>query len=458
MRQKTRIFIYILIAVAVVIMGTLAILTNHQADKPASAQEHIDFGRIYFTELSYEKAVLEFTEAIEIEPLNPDAYLGLAEAYVGMGDTTKAVEVLEEGYDKTGDERLRDMLDELQTQETEETSVVTITETSITTTEEITTVSTAAMVIVPNLSGLTEEEAAAACKAAGLKYSVSYDYSDEVEKGVVIKQNIPVNTSVAEGISVPLILSKGAEVTPTVETIIETTVSAIVVTTISTNTQTEATTETEPVEEFITIKGRKYSTSLTKLDLSRKDLSDDDIKPLNKMKNLTYLTLYSNKISDISPIAELTKLTELNLNANEIEDISALSNLTNLTKLNLGVNNVIDIRALSNLTNLTDLDIWSNRISDLSPISGLTNLTTLSITQNKIKDISCLAELKNLKYLHLGSNKISNIDVLMDLTNLKALTGLDSIDITADDVHKIRRALPNCSTDGDWKIVFNNLN
>lgn len=69
-----------------------------------------------------------------------------------------------------------------------------------------------------------------------------------------------------------------------------------------------------------------------------------------------------------------------------------------------------------------------------------------------------MAELKNLKYLHLGNNKISNIDVLIDLTNLKALTGLDSIDITADDVYKIRRALPNCSTDGDWKIVFNNLN
>lgn len=93
MRQKTRILIYILIAAAAVIIGTLAILENHRADVPVSAQEHIDLGRIYLTELSYEKASLEFTEAIEIEPLNPDAYLGLAEAYVGMGNTEKAVEV-----------------------------------------------------------------------------------------------------------------------------------------------------------------------------------------------------------------------------------------------------------------------------------------------------------------------------------------------------------------------------
>ncbi|MCM1060280.1 MAG: tetratricopeptide repeat protein [Eubacterium sp.] len=115
MKQKTRIFIYILIAIAVVIMGSIAILKNHRADvtTTVTAQEHIDLGRIYLVDLSYEKAVLEFTEAIEIEPLNVDAYLGLAETYVGMGDTEKAVDVLEEGYDKTGDERLKSMLEGL---------------------------------------------------------------------------------------------------------------------------------------------------------------------------------------------------------------------------------------------------------------------------------------------------------------------------------------------------------
>lgn len=454
MRQKTRILIYILIAVAAVIMGTLAILENHQADSTVSAQEHIDLGRIYLTELSYEKAVLEFTEAIEIEPLNPDVYLGLAEAYVGMGDTEKVIDVLEEGYGKTGDERLRDMLEELLPSVIEET-------TSVTTAAETTTVSIEERVIVPDLSGLTEEEAIVVCESAGLEYSVSYDYSNNVEKGYVLSQIIPVGASVAEGICVPFVINKGKENIVVSETSVSTSADTISETAVTASVKTETTiteTKPEPVEEFITIKGRKYSTSLTRLDLSRKDLSDDDIKPLSKMKNLTYLTLYSNKISDISPIEGLTSHTELNLNANEIGDISALSKLINLTKLNLGVNNVKDISALSNLINLTDLDIWANQINDISPVSGLTKLTTLNMTQNKIKDISCLAELKNLKYLHLGDNKISNIDALTDLTNLKALTGLDSIDITADDIYKIRRALPNCSTDGDWKIVFNNLN
>ncbi len=138
MRQNTRFFIYILIAVAVVIMGTLAILQNRQSNGSASAQEHIDLGRIYLTELSYEKAALEFTRAIEIEPLNPDAYLGLAEAYVSMGDTEKAREVLEDGYNKTGDERLRDMLDGLLPPELEATTVMNDAEVTVITTEETT--------------------------------------------------------------------------------------------------------------------------------------------------------------------------------------------------------------------------------------------------------------------------------------------------------------------------------
>ena len=81
MKQKTRILIYILIAIAVVILGSMAILTNRSANKPVSAKEKIDLGHAYLLDLSYEKAVLEFTEAIEIDPMNADAYLGLAEAY-----------------------------------------------------------------------------------------------------------------------------------------------------------------------------------------------------------------------------------------------------------------------------------------------------------------------------------------------------------------------------------------
>lgn len=384
MKQKTRIFIYILVAIAVVILGGITIINNHQPDNPASAQEHIDFGRIYLADLSWEKAVLEFTEAIEIEPLNSDAYLGLAEAYVGIGDMDKAIEVLEEGYDKTGDERLKDMLEELQPPVFAETIVVTTTATTITTVEETTTISTAAMVTVPDLSGLTEEEAIAACESAGLKYNVSYGYSDEIERGYVIGQTIPVNASVAEGISVPFTVSEGVEI---VTTIIATTVETTVLTT------------TAPAEEFIIIKGAQYSTSLTELDITGFQLTNDDIRDLYKMKNLKILWLGDNQISDIS--------------------------------------------VLENLVNLEELILCQNQISDISPLKKLTNLKYLDLWGNQISDISSLEELKKLKHLELYANLISDISVLENLTSLESLY-LISNPVKGEDIDYLKTILPNC--------------
>lgn len=90
-------------------------------------------------------------------------------------------------------------------------------------------------------------------------------------------------------------------------------------TTAATTTATQATT-TEAVEEFITIKGEKYSTNLTKLDLRRRELTNEEIEPLSKMTNLTYLILGDNNISNISALSNLTNLTNLRLDDNDISD------------------------------------------------------------------------------------------------------------------------------------------
>ena len=111
MKQKTRIMIYILIAAAVVIMGILALLSNKNGTP--SADKHIELGQSYLIELSYDKAVLEFTQAIEIDPKSPEAYIGLAETYIGLGDIEKAVETLERGLAETADEKIKALLDEL---------------------------------------------------------------------------------------------------------------------------------------------------------------------------------------------------------------------------------------------------------------------------------------------------------------------------------------------------------
>lgn len=109
-------------------------------------QEQLDLGQRYLQELNYTEAIAAFTKAIEIDPRRPDAYLGRADAYMGLyesggeenlqlaqadyeealrlddqqvevylrlaalyiqqGETEKALALLQQGYEATGDQRL----------------------------------------------------------------------------------------------------------------------------------------------------------------------------------------------------------------------------------------------------------------------------------------------------------------------------------------------------------------
>ena len=69
--------------------------------------EQMELGEKYLAELEYESAIVAYMAAIEIEPKN-------AEAYLGMGETDKAIETLEESIRQTDSEELKSMLDKIQ--------------------------------------------------------------------------------------------------------------------------------------------------------------------------------------------------------------------------------------------------------------------------------------------------------------------------------------------------------
>ncbi len=114
-------------------------------------QEQYDLGMQYLTEGDYEEAIVAFTAAIEIDPNQALAYVGrgdayilsgeandqitaaeadyltaleldsaaaevygkLADVYVLLGDSEKALQILQQGTDITGDEELSTRLEEL---------------------------------------------------------------------------------------------------------------------------------------------------------------------------------------------------------------------------------------------------------------------------------------------------------------------------------------------------------
>lgn len=183
----------------------------------------------------------------------------------------------------------------------------------------------------------------------------------------------------------------------------------------------KAVTTTAQKEEFITIKGKKYSTLMTELDLTGMELTDNDIKDISKMKNLEVLSLGNNKISSLTAIKDLKKLKKLNLYTNNISNINSLKNLTNLTSLSLSDNDISDISVLENLNKLKVLHMEGNNISNISALSNLTSLTDLQLGYNKISDISALKNATKLNCLYLNDNQISNIYALTNLTDIKIL-------------------------------------
>ena len=62
---------------------------------------HLEMANKYLEETNYEQAIVEFDKVIAIDPMSAAAYIGKAEAYVGLNDYDSAIETLEVGFSRT---------------------------------------------------------------------------------------------------------------------------------------------------------------------------------------------------------------------------------------------------------------------------------------------------------------------------------------------------------------------
>jgi YD repeat-containing protein len=92
------------------LLGMTACATTHR-----DWQEQYDLGMRYLEDGDYEQAVLAFSAAIEIDPNNPEAYMGRAEAYRGLGDLDKALKDYKRAKrEAKNNDDFEDLLDELE--------------------------------------------------------------------------------------------------------------------------------------------------------------------------------------------------------------------------------------------------------------------------------------------------------------------------------------------------------
>ena len=87
-RKRRMIIILIVIAAAAAaVVIVFAVMKLSDKKKQENWQEQYDLGEQALLDEDYEQAVVNFTEAIEIDPEEPDAYMGRAKAYIGTGET-----------------------------------------------------------------------------------------------------------------------------------------------------------------------------------------------------------------------------------------------------------------------------------------------------------------------------------------------------------------------------------
>lgn len=108
MRKNNKIKIGIFALVVIACIVGIIIYSNSSGQR---LQRQLNLGQKYLNELNYEQAVVAYELALEIDPLSAEAYLGLAEAYVAQDNYEKAVEILQKGYEVTGNEDIKKQLD-----------------------------------------------------------------------------------------------------------------------------------------------------------------------------------------------------------------------------------------------------------------------------------------------------------------------------------------------------------
>ena len=89
-------------AAAVVGLGAAGAGTAWFLSSRDSADKLVELGNKYLEDGEYDKAIIEFEKAINLDNTCVEAYIGIAKAYIGLGKEDVAIQYLQDGYDITG--------------------------------------------------------------------------------------------------------------------------------------------------------------------------------------------------------------------------------------------------------------------------------------------------------------------------------------------------------------------
>lgn len=110
MKKDRKIWVVIVsgILIAAIIVGTVSVVSSQKKDQ--HYYDQMKRAKYYLDEMNYENVIEAYKTAIELKPEDPEAYIGLAEAYMNNQQYYEAKSVAELGLVRIGDSRFTDLM------------------------------------------------------------------------------------------------------------------------------------------------------------------------------------------------------------------------------------------------------------------------------------------------------------------------------------------------------------
>ncbi len=96
--------IFVFLILLFIVTGIIGICVYH--NKNNRLERQLALGDQYLADMDYERAIAAYEEALRLDDKCVEAYTGIAEAYIQLGDLDMAIEYLELGMERTGSEEL----------------------------------------------------------------------------------------------------------------------------------------------------------------------------------------------------------------------------------------------------------------------------------------------------------------------------------------------------------------
>ncbi len=105
---------------------------------------------------------------------------------------------------------------------------------------------------------------------------------------------------------------------------------------------------------------------------------------------------------------EIITISRLDLSGNRfLQNLQPVGRFSNLSYLSLSQTEIVDLSPLIGLSELSELDISSTRISNLEPLSSLLALEQLNITHTRVENLDPLVNLASLKLVLADNSRLT---------------------------------------------------